>query len=53
MPTVIVVNTDLQGDMTIHGYKDLLQSSLKGRVVYSNPHSTTTGYQHMRAMYRK
>ena len=30
MPTVIVVNTDLQGDMTIHGYKDLLQSSLKG-----------------------
>ncbi|MFO3719814.1 extracellular solute-binding protein [Staphylococcus felis] len=51
IPTVIVVNKDLQGDIAIRGYKDLLQPALKDRVVYSNPNTTTTGYQHMRAMY--
>ena len=29
MPTVIVVNKDLQGDIAIRGYKDLLQPVLK------------------------
>lgn len=29
MPTVIVVNTDLQGDIHINGYMDLLQPALK------------------------
>lgn len=51
MPTVIVVNKDLQGDIAIRGYKDLLQPVLKGRIAYSNPNTTTTGYQHMRAIY--
>lgn len=51
MPTVIVVNKDLQGDIIIRGYEDLLQPTLKDRVAYSNPKTTTTGYQHMRAIY--
>ncbi|CDR61680.1 extracellular solute-binding protein [Staphylococcus schweitzeri] len=51
MPTVIVVNKDLQGDIAIRGYKDLLQPVLKGHIAYSNPNTTTTGYQHMRAIY--
>ena len=51
MPTVIVVNSDLQGDIKIRGYQDLLQPILKGKIAYSNPNTTTTGYQHMRAIY--
>ena len=51
MPTVIVVNSDLQGDIKIQGYQDLLQPILKGKIAYSNPNTTTTGYQHMRAIY--
>lgn len=51
MPTVIVVNSDLQGDITIRGYQDLLKPILKGKIAYSNPNTTTTGYQHMRAIY--
>nr|WP_086428897.1 extracellular solute-binding protein [Staphylococcus cornubiensis] len=51
MPTVIVVNTDLQGDITINGYMDLMQPALDQKVAYSNPKTTTTGYQHMRGLY--
>ncbi|WP_434556734.1 extracellular solute-binding protein [Staphylococcus delphini] len=51
MPTVIVVNTDLQGDIHINGYTDLMQPALKQKVAYSNPKTTTTGYQHMRGLY--
>lgn len=51
MPAVIVVNTDVQGDIVIRGYKDLLQHDLKNKVAYPNPHTTTTGYQHMRAIF--
>nr|WP_240622411.1 extracellular solute-binding protein [Staphylococcus lutrae] len=51
MPTVIVVNTDLQGTIPIEGYHDLMQPSLYHKVAYSNPKTTTTGYQHMRGLY--
>ena len=39
MPTVIVVNSDLQGDIKIRGYQDLLQPILKGKIAYSNPNT--------------
>lgn len=45
------MNSDLQGDIKIRGYQDLLQPILKGKIAYSNPNTTTTGYQHMRAIY--
>ncbi len=51
MPTVIVVNKDLIGSIPVRGYEDLLQPPLNARVAYSNPYTTTTGYQHMRALY--
>ncbi|MBI5974830.1 extracellular solute-binding protein [Staphylococcus canis] len=52
MPIVIVVNEDLKGDIPIRGYTDLMHHpALNTRVAYSNPNTTTTGYQHMRAIY--
>ncbi|WP_323706722.1 extracellular solute-binding protein [Mammaliicoccus sciuri] len=50
MPTTIVVNKDLIGNIKVRGYKDLCAEELKGKVVYSNPLETTTGYQHMKAI---
>ena len=42
MPTTIVVNKDLIGNIKVRGYKDLCAEELKGKVVYSNPLETTT-----------
>lgn len=49
--TVIVVNKDLIGSIPVRSYEDLLRPSLNQRVTYSNPYTTTTGYQHMHALY--
>lgn len=50
MPTVIAVNKDLIGEIPVKGYKDLHSFELIKKVAYSNPSTTTTGYQHMKAI---
>ncbi|WP_256050772.1 substrate-binding domain-containing protein, partial [Staphylococcus aureus] len=41
------------GEIKIRVYQDLLQPIRKGKIAYANPNTTTTGYQHSRAIYSR
>lgn len=40
--SVLIVNTDLIGDIEINGYKDLLNPELKGRIATANPANSSS-----------
>lgn len=50
MPSILVVNKDLIGNIRVTGYKDLRQEKLYHRFSYPNPELTNTGYQHRNAL---
>ena len=37
IPSVIMVNTDLIGDIRMEGYEDLLNPELKGKIAFADP----------------
>lgn len=47
IPSVIMVNNDLIGDITINGYKDLLNEKLKGKIAFCNPSVSSSAYEHL------
>jgi iron(III) transport system substrate-binding protein len=47
IPSVIMVNTDLIGDIEINGYEDLLNPALKGKIAHADPSKSSSSYEHL------
>lgn len=47
VPSVLLVNTNLLGNMEIRGYKDLLNKSLAGRIAFADPAASSSSYAHL------
>ncbi|RDU23213.1 ABC transporter substrate-binding protein [Anaerosacchariphilus polymeriproducens] len=47
IPSVIMVNTDLIGDIEINGYEDLLNPELKGKIAHCDPSKSSSSYEHL------
>lgn len=49
-PTVMIVNTDLKGDIKIEGFEDLLNPELKGKIAFGDPVNSSSAFQSLMAM---
>ena len=47
IPSVIMVNTKLIGDIKIEGYEDLLNPKLKGKIAFADPAKSSSSYEHL------
>ncbi|MFT4143464.1 MAG: ABC transporter substrate-binding protein [Mobilitalea sp.] len=47
IPSVIMVNTDLIGDIEVNGYEDLLKEELKGKIAFADPSKSSSSYEHL------
>jgi len=47
IPSVLMVNTDLVGDIEINGYEDLLNPELKGKIAMCDPSKSSSAYEHV------
>ena len=47
IPSVIMVNTKLIGDIKVEGYEDLLQPALKGKIAFCDPSRSSSSYEHL------
>jgi iron(III) transport system substrate-binding protein len=47
VPSVIMVNTDLIGDIEINGYEDLLNPALKGKIAFADPSAASSSFEHL------
>lgn len=49
-PPVLIVNTDLKGDIEINGFEDLLNPGLKGKIAFGDPVNSSSAFQSLVAM---
>lgn len=47
VPSVLLVNTNLVGDMEIRGYGDLLNPQLRGKIAFADPAGSSSAYEHL------
>ena len=47
VPSVIMVNNDLIGDIKVEGYEDLLNPALKGQIAYADPGRSSSSFEHL------
>ena len=47
VPSVIMINNDLIGDIRIEGYADLLNPELKGQIAYADPGKSSSSFEHL------
>ena len=47
VPSVIMVNTNLIGDIVVEGYEDLLQPELAGRIAMCDPSISSSACEHL------
>ncbi|PKM51392.1 MAG: ABC transporter substrate-binding protein [Firmicutes bacterium HGW-Firmicutes-7] len=47
IPSVLMINTDLIGDIEINGYEDLLNPALKGKIAHCDPSKSSSSYEHL------
>lgn len=47
VPSVLMVNTNLIGDIEVAGYEDLLKPELKGRIAMCDPATSSSAYEHL------
>ncbi len=47
IPSVLMINTDLIGDIEINGYADLLNPELKGKIAYADPSASSSSFEHL------
>ena len=47
IPSVLMVNTNLSGNLKIRGYRDLLNPNLKGRIAMCDPAKSSSAYEHL------
>jgi iron(III) transport system substrate-binding protein len=49
-PTVMIVNTNLAGDMKLDSFDDLLNPALKGKIAFGDPANSSSAFQSLMAM---
>ena len=49
-PTVLIVNTNLLGDMKLDSFEDLLNPALKGKIASGDPANSSSAFQCLMAM---
>lgn len=49
-PPVLIVNTDLKGNIKIDGFGDLLNPELKGKIAFGDPVNSSSAFQSLVAM---
>lgn len=47
VPSVLMVNTNLIGDIPVEGYEDLLNPALKGKIAMGDPEKSSSSYEHL------
>lgn len=47
IPSVIMINTKLIGDIKVEGYEDLLNPNLKGKIAFCDPAKSSSSYEHL------
>lgn len=47
VPSVIMINKNLIGDIKINGYEDLLNPALKGKIAFSDPAKSSSSFEHL------
>ena len=47
IPSVIMVNTNLAGNIKIEGYEDLLNPALKGKIAFADPSASSSSFEHL------
>ena len=47
IPSVIMINTNLIGDIKVEGYEDLLNPALKGKIAFADPSKSSSSYEHL------
>lgn len=47
IPSVIMVNKNLVGDIKIEGYEDLLNPKLKGKIAFADPAASSSSFEHL------
>ncbi len=47
IPSVIMVNKNLVGDIKIEGYEDLLNPALKGKIAHCDPSKSSSSFEHL------
>ena len=47
VPSIIMVNNDIIGDIQISGYEDLLNPALKGRIAFANPDKSSSSFEQL------
>lgn len=47
IPSVLMVNKNLIGDIQIKGYADLLNPALKGKIAFADPQASSSSFEHL------
>lgn len=47
IPSVIMVNDNLIGDIRIEGYEDLLNPKFKGKIAFADPSKSSSSFEHV------
>lgn len=47
IPSVLMINTDLIGDIEVNGYEDLLKPELKGKIAFADPSKSSSSFEHV------
>lgn len=47
VPSVLMVNTNLIGDVKVQGYEDLLNPALKGKIANCDPSKSSSSFEHL------
>lgn len=47
VPSALMINSDVAGDIEIKGYEDLLNPELKGKIVMPDPSATSSGWEQL------
>lgn len=47
IPSVLMINTDLIGNIEVNGYEDLLNPELKGKIAHADPSKSSSSYEHL------
>ena len=47
IPSILMVNTNLAGDIKIEGYEDLLNPALNGKIAAADPSASSSAFEHL------
>ena len=47
VPSILMVNTNLAGNIKIEGYEDLLNPALKGKIAFADPAAAQSPFEHL------